>query len=206
MWNSGQLGSDSKCQRFRIWVPLPQCNRCGFLSEPVTKSTLKIIEDHWSNASNARGLQWGRSPGGGFYGSNGLIQNSGEMEFTNCSSGQDGVEPQGRNWTTQGPKVWSGFVFFGATDSKQVFKLNLDKIYFRHLAVLRFLDRVARSLFLVICQLALSFGAFPSSPLGFNSKSETPAPSVAHISWNIRLLRKFMPFSSANFDSVGKAA
>ena len=34
--------------------------------------------------------------------------------------------------------------FFGATDSKQVFKLNLDKIYFRHLAVLRFLDRVAR--------------------------------------------------------------
>ena len=72
--------------------------------------------------------------------------------------------------------------FFGATDSKQVFKLNLDKIYFRHLAVLRFLDRVARSLFLVICQLALSFGAFPSSPWGFNSKSETPAPSVARIS------------------------
>ena len=37
-----------------------------------------------------------------------------------------------------------GSFFFGATDSKQVFKLNLDKIYFRHLAVLRFLDRVAR--------------------------------------------------------------
>ena len=46
----------------------------------------------------------------------------------------DNPRSQGMEWVR----------FFGATDSKQVFKLNLDKIYFRHLAVLRFLDRVAR--------------------------------------------------------------